>query len=61
MKRIGALLAPLALAALAVSAPAQDVGSTVGPFELTDLAQTEAKTYDDFLGRTVLLEFFAYW
>ena len=28
---------------------------------VSDLAQTEATTWDDLLGRAVLLEFFAYW
>ena len=61
MKHLGTLLAPLALVTAALTAPPQDVGSTVGPFELSDLAQTEATTWDDLLGRAVLLEFFAYW
>jgi hypothetical protein len=28
---------------------------------LEELAQTGAKSFDDFLGRAVLIEFFAYW
>lgn len=55
------LLAPAALLALALAAPAQEVGSTVGPLELSDLAQTEAKSFDDLVGRAILIEFFAYW
>lgn len=55
------LLLPTALFALALPASAQDVGSSVGTFELTDLAQTQATSYDDFFGRAVLIEFFAYW
>ena len=54
------LLAP-ALLALGLAAPAQDVGTNVGGFELSDFAQTEAKTFDDFVGRAVRFEFFAYW
>jgi hypothetical protein len=57
----GTLFAPLALAALSLAAPAQDVGSNVSTLEITELAQTEAKTYDDFFGRAILIEFFAYW
>ncbi len=55
------LLAPALLVALSLAAPAQDVGSSIGTLELSDFAQTEAKSYDDFVGRAVLLEFFAYW
>lgn len=55
------LLAPALLVVLGLAAPAQDVGSNVGGLELSDFAQTEAKSFDDFVGRAVLLEFFAYW
>ena len=47
--------------ALAGSAAAQDVGSTLPDFELADFGSTRASALDDFVGRTVLLEFFAYW
>lgn len=59
-KWIGALA--LAVAALA-SAPAhaQAPGSKLPPVVLDELTQTGAKSYDDFLGRAVLFEFFAYW
>ena len=50
-----------ALAALAVPALAGNVGSTLPPPELEDFAQTPAKSFDDYMGRTVLIEFFAYW
>jgi hypothetical protein len=51
------------VAALALAAPlaAQEVGSKMGPVNLQGFAQTEAKTFDNFLGNVVLLEFFAYW
>ena len=29
--------------------------------EVEDFSQTEAKSFDDLVGRTVLIEFFAYW
>lgn len=61
MQRIRTLLAPALLLALGAVAPAQDVGSSVGALELTDLAQTEAESFGDMVGRAVLLEFFAYW
>ncbi len=50
-----------ALAALALPGVAQDVGTTVPEFVLDDLSQTGAKSYEDFVGRVVLIEFFAYW
>mgnify|MGYP003421802616 CR=1 FL=1 len=42
------------------SAPAraQAVGSKLPPVELEGLAQTGAKTFDDFLGRAVLAAIF---
>jgi hypothetical protein len=54
-------LAVLGVVALSAPARAQAVGSKLPPVELEGLAQTGAKTFDDFLGRAVLLEFFAYW
>ena len=57
----GLLARGLLLAGLALPAVAQDVGSRVGDVELADMAQIEAKSFDDLAGRTVLLEFFAYW
>jgi len=53
--------AALLLLLAAGNAGAQDVGSYVPAFELEDFASTEAKSLDDFLGRTLLIEFFAYW
>jgi hypothetical protein len=62
MKPCRMWLLPLALAALALPSRAQGVGGTLPPkVELDGLAQTKAKTFDDFIGRAVLIEFFAYW
>jgi hypothetical protein len=57
-------LAALALGALAFApapASAQGVGSKLPPIELEGYANSPAKGWDDFLGRAVLIEFFAYW
>jgi hypothetical protein len=54
-------LALAASAFVAEPARAQAPGSKLPQVELEGLAQTGAKTYEDFLGRAVLLEFFAYW
>lgn len=55
-------LIPLALGALGVTASAQGVGSQIpDSIELEGLSQTGAQSFDDFMGRAVLLEFFAYW
>lgn len=54
-------IAALALAALALAAPAAPSGGQLPPVELEGFAQTKAKSFDDFAGRAVLLEFFAYW
>ncbi|MBM3989421.1 MAG: hypothetical protein FJ298_00275 [Planctomycetes bacterium] len=53
----------LALCMASTSAPAraQAPGTPLPPVRLEGLAQTGAKTFDDFMGRAVLLEFFAYW
>jgi hypothetical protein len=52
----------VALAGLLASATAaQGVGSKMPEVELEGFSQTPAKSYEDFLGRTVLIEFFAYW
>ena len=54
-------LAPFALATLAFPAAAQGVGSKMPVVELEGFSQTGAETFDDFQGRAVLIEFFAYW
>jgi hypothetical protein len=51
----------VALAGLLASATAAHVGTKMPAVELEGLSQTPAKSYEDFLGRTVLIEFFAYW
>lgn len=55
------LLVPAALVGLSALGSAQDVGSYVDSVELENFGQTEAKSFDDYLGRAVLIEFFAYW
>jgi hypothetical protein len=56
-------LAALALiAGLAATARAQDVGTSLpDEIELQDLSGTQAHGFDQFYGRAVLIEFFAYW
>ena len=55
------LLLPLASGLLALSSSAQGIGSAMPKVELEGLAQTKAASYDDYFGRAVLIEFFAYW
>lgn len=55
------LALPILLGGLALPAAAQGIGSKLPKLELADLSQTTAKSYEDFQGRTVLIEFFAYW
>jgi len=55
-------LLPLAAGLVAPASLAQGVGGQMpAKVELEDFAQTKAKSYDDFAGRAVLIEFFAYW
>ena len=61
MKFTQKMLAPLALLALPLLAAGQGVGSKLPEMELEGYAQTSAKSFDDYLGRAVLFEFFAYW
>ena len=60
-----ALAAPaFALALAAFAAPdawAQNEGKPLPASELVDFSQTAAKSFDDYAGRLVLIEFFAYW
>ena len=51
----------VALGALTIPCAAQNVGSPLPAFKAEGLSQTEARRFDEFAGRTVLLEFFAYW
>lgn len=56
-----AVLALATTAFLAVPAAAQGVGSKMPPTVLEGLSQTGAKSFEDFQGRAVLIEFFAFW
>jgi hypothetical protein len=47
------------LAFVAVALPAR--ADQLPPFEAEGFTQTKAKSFDDFAGRAVLIEFFAYW
>ena len=56
----------LPAAALLVLGAVAQAGDIVGEplpdgIELTDFAQTGATSVDDLFGRTVLIEYFAYW
>ena len=59
MKAFGITL--LLSGALVASAWGQSEGSFLTDPGLGGLSQTKAKTFNDFVGRTVLIEFFAYW
>ena len=61
MKQLRFTLAALVLLASAAPVFAGAVGKTMPKVELEGFAQTKATTYDDTLGRTVLIEFFAFW
>ena len=61
MKRQPFLLAALALAAIGLLAPSGYAGGQLPPVELEGFAQTKAKSFEDYAGRAVLIEFFAYW
>ncbi len=61
MKSRTTLLALLAVAALGLLTPTAPAGGQLPPVELEGFAQTKAKSFDDFTGRAVLIEFFAYW
>jgi hypothetical protein len=55
------LMSALVLAAVAVPASPAHAGGTLPPSTLEDFGQTKAKSLDDFSGRAVLMEFFAFW
>lgn len=61
MKLRTSVLATLAFAAAALVAPASPAGGQLPTVELEGFAQTKAKSFDDYAGRAVLIEFFAYW
>ena len=54
------LLLGALLGLTATALPAQ-AGKPLPKAQLTDFAQTRAKSLDDFKGRLLLVEFFAYW
>lgn len=63
LQSISRLAAPavLALSVLTTGAQAQ-VGQPVpDDVSLGDFAQTAAEDFEDFSGRTILVEYFAYW
>lgn len=49
------------LLALVPAAGAQSVGKVMDDVALEGFAQTPARSFDDLVGRAVLIEFFAYW
>ncbi|HVS19568.1 MAG TPA: hypothetical protein VMT18_13270 [Planctomycetota bacterium] len=49
------------LALVALPAAAQGVGTRIPEIKLEGYSQTGAKSFEDFYGRAVLFEFFAYW
>lgn len=57
------LLVPALALAAAVSPPmpANGLGDTLPEAKLEDFAQTRAASLEDYSGRAVLIEFFAYW
>lgn len=61
MKLKQLLFAPIALAALlALSPPTPESGKSLPPIPIEGLAQTKAKSIDEYVGRAILVEFFAY-
>ena len=56
------ILAPLVLAAVPALIPPLDVvGKPLPAGSVVELAQTKAKSIDDYAGRALLVEFFAFW
>lgn len=55
------LFLALALGLVGASLAAQDVGSRLRPVDLVGFQHTKAQRFDDFIGRAILLEFFAHW
>jgi hypothetical protein len=54
-------VATLALTAGLAGAQGPQPGGRLPKFDLDDMAQTGAKSVDEFAGRAVLIEFFAFW
>ena len=62
MRPLILLTALLGLAGAVPSAPpASSVGKPLPEVELEGFSQTGAESLDDFFGRAILFEFFAYW
>lgn len=61
MKLVRSAITAFVCAAAPMLLQAQGVGSKMPEVELEDYSQTPAKSFDDFMGRAVLIEFFAYW
>lgn len=55
------LFLALALGLAGASLSAQAVGTQLHSVDLVDFQHTKAQRFDDFIGRAVLLEFFAHW
>jgi hypothetical protein len=54
-------LATLACFLLPSLSQAQGIGSRLPVVELEGYTNTAAKSFDEFMGRAVLIEFFAFW
>jgi len=54
-------LALLACFLLPALSRAQGIGSRMPAVELESFANTAAKSFDELMGRAVLIEFFAFW
>lgn len=61
MRPLILLTAALGLAAAVPTAPPAAVGKPMPVVELEGFSQTGAESLDDFFGRAILFEFFAYW
>lgn len=62
MKSTAALALPMLVGALAAPVDAQfGIGDRLPAITLEGFGNTPAKAFDDFAGRAILLEFFAYW
>ena len=61
MRTITLWAAPFLALTLALPAPAQKVGTRVPGLPLIGFVGTGAASFDDYVGRAVLLEYFAHW
>lgn len=62
MKHLKLFIVPVALAGLLALEPVGGViGKSMPPIPVEGLAQTKAKSVDDYAGRAILIEFFAFW